>query len=856
MKISLNGDWLFRQFKTGEWERAVVPGCNYLDLLRLNKIPDPFIGTNEKDTYWVAKKDWEYKREFTVNTELLSFDCIRLECDMLDTICDVYVNDKLVGKGENTHIKYAFDIKEYINEGTNEIRIVFFSPVNYALEQKRLKDDDQPKGDSEGIAHIRKPQCHFGWDWGPNLPPSGINRNIQISAYNQAKIKDVKILQTHTNGKVNLNISAELERFTNENLSYKITVISPDSSDVTAENQIAKNSFGTEVIIEKPELWWTRDLSDKDEQPLYTVKLEVLQNGETVDELIKKIGLRVIELNTDKDQYGRNFQFKINGAPLFIKGVNWIPPDSFIDRYSEERMEYDLDAIKFSNMNMIRIWGGGYYESDLLYDKCDRDGILLWQEFAFACRPYPFFDNELLFNVKKEAEYNVRRLRHHACLAVWSGNNEIECLSDNWKSNKIYMQWTEIFYYNILPHWMEDLDNITPYIPGSPCGIDHMQGYDRDNVGDTHLWAVWHGLQPLDYYRKRMTRFCSEFGFESLPDLKTIEKFAKPEDYSLTSEVFSAHQKCWSGNMKMAYYIASKFRLPKNFEDYVYLSQLCQQECVRDATEHWRRNKGRCNGSMYWQFNDCWPVCSWAGMDYYGNYKALQYSARHFNAPITVSLEDTKDYIKIVAVNDTRENVYAKIVWRLIDFNGKEYAKDSRRLTVLKLRNETVFNIKTSELKKKVNLKKAVFVAEMFIDDILTAQRTVLFYPEKNLSLPKANIRKTITAENGTVHISLTSDKFVRSLQVHSKTNTLPFTDNYFDLLPGETKLISQKIPDGMTAEELEKDITLFSLSDVVPENNKMGDVLERLRILSIDSNYKAYLQQRKIPEDLPLGKK
>lgn len=650
---------------------------------------------------------------------------------MLDTICNIYINGQTVGNGKNAHIKYIFDIKNVLKPGDNEIKIIFFSPVDYALEQKRLKDDEQPKGDREGIAHTRKPQCHFGWDWGPNLPPSGINRNIEIKAYNIAKIDDVFIEQVHSDGKVKLNISAGIERFCNDALGYQVRITSPDGEVTLIEGETVTNSIFSNILIENPQLWWTRDLSPKKEQPLYKVSVKLLHCSETVDESEKKIGLRVIELNTEKDEFGRNFQFKINGVPLFIKGTNWIPPDSFIDRYSEQRMEYDLEAIKFSNMNMIRIWGGGYYESDLLYDKCDRDGILLWQEFAFACRPYPFFDNELLLNVEKEVQYNVRRLRHHACLAVWSGNNEIECLSDNWKNNNKYMEWTEIFFYNILPKWMKTLDNVTPYIPGSPCGIDHMKGYDRDNVGDTHLWAVWHGLQPLNYYRKRMTRFCSEFGFESLPDLKTIEKFAAPEDYSLTSEVFSAHQKCWSGNMKMAYYIASRFRLPEKFEDYVYLSQLCQLECVRDATEHWRRNKGRCNGSMYWQFNDCWPVCSWAGMDYYGNYKALQYAARHFNAPVTVSAEDSKDRIKIVAINDTLQDVYAQIVWRLIDFDGNEFAKDSCRVTVLKLKNQTVFNIKRAELSKKVNLKKTVFVAEMFVNEEKIAQRTILFYKEK-----------------------------------------------------------------------------------------------------------------------------
>ena len=847
MKISLNGKWQFSKLGKNEWKDAVVPGCNYLDLMRNGDIPDPFISTNEEKTYWVAKEDWEYKRKFNADSSLLAYDRIFLNCDMLDTICEIYINNELAGRGKNAHIGYSFEIKRFLKEGENEIRIVFFSPVNYAHEQKRLKDDDKPKGDSEGIAHIRKPQCHFGWDWGPNLPPSGINRNIEIRAYNTAKINDVYIRQTHLESCVKLDIKLEIEQFFSDSLNYEITIKSPQGEVLnTFDKTVSGSSASEEYEIENPELWWVKELSDKYIQPLYTIETKLFKGDMLLDERTQRIGLRVIELNTEKDEYGHNFQFKINGVPLFIKGVNWIPPDSFIDRYSDERLEYDLEAIRFSNMNMIRIWGGGYYEKDKLFDKCDEYGILLWQEFAFACRPYPFFDNELLDNVKDEAEYNVKRLRNHASLALWCGNNEIELLSYNWITNKKYLKWTEIFFYDILPSWMEKLDNITPYIPGSPCGISHMKGTDSDNVGDTHLWQVWHGLQPLNYYRKRMTRFCSEFGFESLPDLKTIEFFAKPEDYSLSSQVFAAHQKCWSGNSKMVYYISSRFRLPKNFEDYVYLSQICQVECVRDATEHWRRNKGRCNGSMYWQFNDCWPVCSWAGMDYFGNYKALQYTARHFNQPITISVDDSDMLVKVVAINDTRNSVYAQIKARLIDFDGNEYLNTSTKTSMVRINKETVFTFSKKDLATKTNLKKAFLAAELFIDGKLHSQKTILFYKEKALKLPKAHIEREIIKDGDTAIINLKANKYVRFLQLYSKTSSTPFSDNFFDLIPNEIKTVYWKTD--KTKAEIEKDLSLFSLCDVEPKGSKLDDLKEMAKILSKDNNYKALIEQKQIP--------
>lgn len=855
MQLDLNGTWEFREVGKDAWEPATVPGCNYLDLLALEKIPDPFIGTNEKDVYWVAQTDWEYKKRFTVDKALLSCDRVYLECKTLDTICTLYLNDTCIGHGENAHLAYSFDVKNNLLEGENELRIIFVSPVNYVKEKQVKERCPRNSNGQDGIPHIRKPQCHFGWDWGPVLPPSGISGDIALVGYNAAKIEDVLVQQTHRDGKVTLKITAEAEIFGEAAVAYEVSVHTPNGTELCGVARKLPNDGKIEerVVVENPELWWTRDLSDREEQPLYMVTVTLLSGDSVSDSQTLKIGLRTITLNRERDQYGENFQFFINGVPLFIKGANWIPPDSFVTRYSQERLEYDLQAVKFSNMNMLRIWGGGYYESDALYSACDRDGILLWQDFCFACQPYPFFDPELLENVQKEVDYNVKRLRSHPSLAVWNGNNEIETMSIAWRNRLKYVEWTEKFFYHILPEWMQSLDTQTPYIPGSPCGVGHMKGFDRDNVGDTHLWAVWHGLQPLTYYRKRMTRFCSEFGFESLPDKKTIEIYAEPKDYALDSEVFTAHQKCSSGNMKMAFYIASRFRLPKHFEDYIYLSQICQEECVRDATEHWRRNKGRCNGSMYWQLNDCWPVCSWASMDYYGNYKALQYFARHFNAPVTVSVEDSKEEIRVFALNDKNEPVDVDVRYRLMDFEGNIIAQESKSVSLDALQNEVVFDLPVSELRKKANLKQSVFVTELLEDGKVTSRRTVLFDMEKNIKLPKTQVETDITVENGIAHIKLTAKQYTRFLQVYSATNTKPFSDNYFDLLPGETMEITQEVPKDATKESVKKDISLFCLGDVEPAASKASDFLVQAKVFLQPINFGSYLYNRKIPGDYPL---
>lgn len=849
MKKSLNGDWLFKEVNENDWLGATVPGCNYLDLLALDRIPDPFDGTNEEQVFWVAQRDWEYKKNFTAYTAELKADKINLVCEMVDTLCDIYVNNSLVGKGENAHLKYSFDVKQFVKPGENTVRVVFYSPLKY-IEHKQ-KNEKCPKnfGGIDGVPHIRKPQCHFGWDWGPVLPPSGISGDIYIEFVDKAKISDVLIEQTHQGGRVQLNVVAAIENLSSEQLNFTLKVMHP-SGQISEATGNCQTEISASILIESPELWWTNDLSDKKEQPLYTVSVVVAAGERVVDGVEKFIGLRTVTLNRERDEYGSNFQFILNGLPLFIKGANWIPADSFINRFTGGKLAYLIDASLFSNLNMLRVWGGGYYESDAFYAMCDKAGILIWQDFAFACKPYPFFDDTFLANVLKEVAYNVKRLRHHASLALWCGNNEIEQMAVAWQHKRKYIEWTEKFFYTILEEHIRKFDRVTPYTPGSPCGVKHNVGFNADNVGDTHLWAVWHGLQPLDYYRKRMTRFCSEFGFESLPDIKTIERFAQPEDYSLTSKVFTAHQKCMSGNKKMVYYIASRFRLPKNFVDFIYLSQIAQQECVADATEHWRRNKGRCNGAMYWQLNDCWPVCSWASVDYYGNYKALQYTARHFNAPISVSIENNKDTIKIFVLNDKTVDFNGSVKYGIFDFEKGLLASNEAIVTIPKLQNTVAFDLPVNEFMKKYGKKNIGLFAELSAEGETLSRKTVLFERENRLNLPRIKVEVKTAVQGDRLAITLCAQAFARFVRVESSCSTLPFSDNYFDLLPGESKTVTQAIDSGFDSETQAKSITVFSCADVEPTGSLASDFFERMKILLVPVNLGGWLFFRKIPKD------
>ena len=835
MTKSLNGEWLFKEIDAKDYLHAHVPGCNFLDLIANNVISDPFVGTNEYDAAWVAQKDWEYIKTFELTADELSAGKINLNCKMLDTICDVYVNGSLIGSGKNCHIAYSFSVKDKLVAGKNEVKIRFRSPEKYVREMYKQQPAPVNSNGQNGIVHIRKPQYHFGWDWGPVLTPSGISGDIELEFISGDTIENIEVTQSHNNGIVTLSVRAQVNKL-NGSGHCEIFVICPDGEI------LKQNGASAEFVIEKPELWWTKELSGKSKQPLYTVSAAIFENGEQTNAVSKRIGLRTIELNREKDQYGENFQFILNGVPLFIKGANYIPPDSFINRVDKKRLHALLDAAEFSNMNMLRIWGGGFYGSDEFYDECDERGILVWQDFCFACQAYPFFIEDFLKNVLEEVKYTVKRISHHPSLALWCGNNEIEDMHMAWAYMHKYVDWTEKFFYHILPDEIRKYDFQTPYTQGSPIGTAHNENVGSDNFGDTHIWGVWHGLQPMNYYRKRMTRFCSEFGFESLPDMKTIKAFASPDEYDLSSEVMRSHQKCINGNDKMIYYIASRFRLPKETEDLVYLSQITQQECIADATEHWRRNKGRCNGSMYWQFNDCWPVCSWSSYDYFGNYKALQYTAKHFNAPVSVSIEDNENGAEIYLLNDYSEPVTAKVEYEIFDFEKGILTTDKKEATVGATSNKKIFSVSVKGMDKR----NTGVAARLYLNGERIMQKTVMFLPEKKLNLPKAEINAAVKKLENEIQITLKTDKFARLIKIENDS-TLPFSDNYFDLLPNEAKVITQPID---KSADQTGTVRVKSICDVNIGGNIIKDKIKRIKVYFSPVNIANALHHRKVPKN------
>ncbi len=779
LTYSLNGKWTMTRVKTGENFSVDVPSDNYTELYKLGAIPDPFFRDNESRVSWVGREDWTYSRSFFLGEEDLLYQKMILSCLSLDTLAEVYLNGNLVGVGNNAHKKYEFNLKPYANIGENEITVKFFSPVLFAEKMQKKSPLTRNNNGTDGIGHIRKPHCHFGWDWGPHIPLCGITDDISVELFDE-RLVDFRIEQTHRDGAVTLKITPTVEGAG----EITATVTTPIGEILSFVNN--------EIVIKNPELWWTKELSGKDTQPLYEVAVTF---GDTV--LTKKIGLRTVELDRSKDIHGGNFRFLLNGVPIFGKGANWILPDSLMGRVTASTYDYYIDTALSSHFNMLRIWGGAYYGSDYFYSRCDEKGLLLWQDFQFACLTYPLWEEDFVDNVLGEIEYNVNRLRHHPSLLLWCGNNEIEdCNSYLPKKGRI-MRSYERFFYHTLADTISRLDPDTPYIPSSPVGESFAKKVYSDNYGDSHTWAVWHGQKPLNFYRKRFPRFCSEFGMESLPSMDAVGQFCEEKDRDILSETFNSHQKCHNGNRKMLYYILERFYPPKEFDDLIYLTQLTQKECISDATEHWRRNRGVCNGSIYWQFNDCWQAPSWSSVDYTGKWKALQYSARRFFSPFTISIEEEKKGYAIHLTNDLTVEKNAFVEITLSTLEGKVLSAETLSVTAPPL--------STAILKKGkiIGNEKEIFLVARLIDGERTSERTKIFCRDRDLRLKPADIKKSVEFSDGILTLKLSSDTFCRSVMLDIAGVSTPFSDNYFDLLPNEEKTVTLSIDRPIHREEI-----------------------------------------------------
>lgn len=801
---TLTGKWQFRQAGDLNWLPAQVPGGVHTDLLSAGLIPDPFEGDNENAVQWVAESDWEYRRIFNVDPQLLAEARQFLVCDGLDTLASVQLNGQMVGRAENMFRKYRWEVTNLLKLGENEILITFASPSRFVMEHDKIRrlpgtnDTNIP-----GAPYLRKAPCHFGWDWGPKLPAIGIWKDIRLEGGSIARLEDIQIRQVHANGQVTLLLKVTPERWSPAEVFLTVTLTDPQGETTTlhASHQTLTNEF--QIPVENPQLWWPNGYGS---QPLYQLHVSLLSSGRSLDERNYQVGLRTLELCQLPDTYGVSFTFIVNDVPIFAKGANWIPADSFPTRITPQKLEYLIKSSAKVNINMLRVWGGGYYESDAFFDLCDQYGILIWHDFMFACAAYTFTP-AFSENVHQEVIDNIRRLRHHPCLALWCGNNEMESGWVHWgwntPLNADLKASDRQFFYQTLPAWVQAEDPNHPYWPSSPSSHTPHEIPNSDAAGDNHVWEVWHGLQPFSYYRTRFPRFASEFGFQSLPDLETIKTYAPTSEWNMNSYIMELHQRSPRGNGLIVAYMTDHFRLPKDFESLVYLSQVQQAEAMRTAVEHWRRNRERCSGTLYWQLNDCWPVASWSSIDYYGRWKALQYVARRFYTPLLLSAENNGPLINLYLTNDQTTAWQGEIHWALETFDGEPLLTGSQVALAAPLSTTPVISFDCSPYLNPQLQRNAILVCELWKEHQRLSLTAIPFLPDKYLLLQDPEFSIETKVESGLLYTQLQANSLARFVEFRLEGELKPgegiFSDNYFDLPAHRLLTVTCPIPSGWT---------------------------------------------------------
>ncbi|MBB6329418.1 beta-mannosidase [Chryseobacterium sediminis] len=793
-------NWQFKNSKDQNWLPAKVPGTVHLDLMDNKIIPDPFKDENEKKVQWVENEDWDYQTQFTVSSQELKNDNIDLVFNGLDTFSEIYLNGKLLKKTDNMFRKWNIPAKQYLKSGNNTLQIKFASAVNTGKELAKKVPFTMPESPR---SFVRKAQYQFGWDWGPRLVTAGIWKDIQLEFWNNAKIITVKDIQNNS-GKAS-DLRFEVEIYAQNAGDYALDLNSSHKKIVLKKGT---NIISVPYETKGMKLWQP---NGRGEANLYDFEIKLSKNLKNIDVKNTRIGLRTIELVQEKDEKGKSFYFKVNGHPLYIKGSNWIPGDSFSPRMTKEKYQKLIKDTKDANMNMIRVWGGGIYEDDEFYKACDENGILVWQDFMFAGSFYPA-DEAFLNNVKEEVKDQVNRLQNHPSIALWCGNNEIDEAIVNWgyqkqfkySKNDSLQVWKDYkkLFHDVIPKALAE--NLTSdkniYWPSSPSiGWGHKESLTE---GDSHYWGVWWGEQPFEIYNEKVGRFMSEYGFQGTPSLEaTKSMFSGIPDLNLQNSTIKAHEKHARGWDIINEYLKRDYKIPSDFVQYNYVSQLLQARGMQIAIEAHRRAKPYNMGTLYWQLNDCWPVVSWSSIDYLGNWKAFHYQAKRSFEPVLVSVNETDKNYDVYLISDLLKELKTDIKFELIDFKGKTLWKASQSDIVNADISKKIKSISKSEL-AQFNLSETVLKISSEKDTPF--QKLFFFNKPKDIKLPKPEIkiRKVSSTE-----IEISTNILAKDVYLIGDAH---FSDNFFDLLPGTSKRITISKP-------LEK-IEVMSLWDVMKD--------------------------------------
>lgn len=781
----LNQNWTMRCVEDSQWQEARVPGTVYTDLLRNGNMEDPYWKDNEDAICSLMEKDYEYQCTFQgEETEDLSNAFLRFEG--LDTVADIYLNNVHVGNAESMHRTWEYPVKEVLSPGENTLKVVFHSPLKFIAQAYKKYGNIGNDDTYEGFMHLRKAHYMFGWDWGAHLPDAGIFRPVSLCSVSHGRIDSVYIRQCHEENKCTLKFEGDCIREVPGEYQWRVLVTAPDGQKY--ETALSHQGEG-QLVIENPQLWWPNGLGD---QPLYQVEAQLLYEGNVEDTWKKRIGLRTMTMQRKKDQYGESFAHEVNGKAFFAMGADYIPEEHLLGRRSEEKTRKLLEDCKLANFNVIRVWGGGFYPDDWFFDICDELGLVVWQDFMFACSVYELTP-EFEANIRKEFADNIKRLRHHASLGLWCGNNEMEMFVDErcWVTKASEVRDYLFMYERIIPEVLREYDPETFYWPASPSSGGSFDNPNDPDRGDVHYWKVWHGNRPFSEYRKHFFRYASEFGFQALPSQKTIETFTEdPDDWNLFSYIMEKHQRNYGANGKIMNYMQQTYRYPGDFDTVIYASQLLQADAIRYGVEHFRRNRGRCMGAVYWQLNDCWPVISWSSIDYTGRWKALHYYAKRFFAPVMISCQEESWLTQEANMNRQHFQFEKSIHLNVTN----ETLGDKEILVKWYVRNAAAEILREEQAMIQVPAQESVWLPKEELPEIDVFTQYVSFEAWENgkcisegtviFSYPKyfryENPELSCKVEGNQITVS--SPVYAKSVEILNEQEDLVLSDNYFDL--------------------------------------------------------------------------
>jgi beta-mannosidase len=844
---TLDSGWQFRAVgnadnsDTKQWHPAQVPGVVHTDLLHNRLIPDPFDRDNEFRLQWIGLTDWEYQTTFQVDSAALGRDHIDLVFYGLDTFADVFLNDQAILHADNMFRRWRIPAKPLLKPGQNMLRIIFRSAITKMLPYAKSLPYVLPSisthnfGNEENIAtapYTRKAPYNYGWDWGPRFMTEGIWQPVRLETWDALRIDNLHIQQlkiTNDTASVTADLDIEAGKPTTATLALAHDEMSgAQTNDGTQTLQLdaGVNHVSFPIRIARPKLWFPVGYGGQNRYRFYAV----IRSGKEVSGRAEvKTGLRSVELRRAPDQWGKSFEFVVNGIAVFGKGADVIPFDSFPNRVTPEIHRKILQAARDANMNMLREWGGGYYESDDFFDICDELGLMVWQEFMFGGDMVPG-DVAFQENVRQEAIDQIKRLRDHPSVVIWCGNNEVETGWHHWGDRQEFKEsispdirdrvWQDymVMFDDILKGAVAQYGGPVPYWPSSPSA-NFEEVPDNQHNGDMHYWAVWHQQAPAEDYTKQFPRFMTEYGFQSFPEMRTIRAFAnKPEDFDIHSTVMQAHQKNKGGNERILTYMLREYRQPKDFASFVYLSQVQQAEIIKIGAEHLRRQKPRVMGSLYWQLNDCWPVASWASIDYYGRWKALHYYARRFYDDLLISPFLHDDKVDVYVVSDKLQSLAGTVHVRLLDFSGKALLDQTKDVQIPAQSSAIYLTFQKADLAAKADPRSSFLVFDLEVAGKKVSRNLIFFDAMHNLELPvMPKIEATLSKTGGDYTITLQSSKLARGVYISFGDLEVESSDNYLDVLPGESVTVTLK--SAAAIDQLKSGLKIVSLTEAYAAN-------------------------------------